>query len=332
MVKRAAPALMTVAATAVLAVALEAGPASGRQGQGFATPQKPRLSIVIPTGLKNGRDRYVLKGQSVTVRGFERPFVAGQDVVVKAYRGRKRVVRKVLRIQKRARDDNGGFATSFRARKAGTLTVSAEHVGTPELAGVKTGKSHLHTIKAPRAGGGARGVRVWLLQRALRAEGYPASQSGYFDAATGRAVAAFRSVNRMSRAAYATRGVYQRLFHGTGRFPVRYPGAGKHVEFDWSRQVIALIRGSRVVKVVYTSSGKPSTPTVFGSYRFYSKTPGTNQKGMLDSNYFVGGYAIHGYPDVPSYPASHGCIRIPNSQARSVFNWISIGDKMFTYR
>lgn len=27
--------------------------------------------------------------------------------------------------------------------------------------------------------------------------------------------------------------------------------------------------------------------------------------------YFRGGFAIHGYPSVPAYPASHGCVRIP---------------------
>src|SRR5262249_61511256 len=27
--------------------------------------------------------------------------------------------------------------------------------------------------------------------------------------------------------------------------------------------------------------------------------------------YFNGGIAVHGYPSVPTYPASHGCARIP---------------------
>ncbi len=29
--------------------------------------------------------------------------------------------------------------------------------------------------------------------------------------------------------------------------------------------------------------------------------------------YFTGGIAIHGYPSVPTRPASHGCVRIPMS-------------------
>ena len=113
------------------------------------------------------------------------------------------------------------------------------------------------------------------------------------------------------------------------------PGVGEvlHVEADLSRQVIALINpGGKVFKIIHTSSGKPSTPTVLGTFHFYSKTPGTNAKGMLDSNYFIRGYAIHGYPEVPNYAASHGCLRIPNANAAFVFGWVSIGDRIDVYR
>jgi lipoprotein-anchoring transpeptidase ErfK/SrfK len=71
---------------------------------------------------------------------------------------------------------------------------------------------------------------------------------------------------------------------------------------------------------------------VFGTYHFYSKTAGTNSKGMYYSNYFVGGYAIHGYPSVPAFAASHGCIRIPIASAISVFHWIRLGDRISIYR
>ena len=104
------------------------------------------------------------------------------------------------------------------------------------------------------------------------------------------------------------------------------------MEFDWSRQVVVLARNGRPYRVFHTSSGKPSTPTVLGTYRFYLKTPGTNGVGMVHSNYFIGGYAIHGYPSVPNYPASHGCLRVPIPWASSIFRWIDIGDRIFLYR
>ena len=63
----------------------------------------------------------------------------------------------------------------------------------------------------------------------------------------------------------------------------------------------------------------------------YSKTPGTNAKGMVHSNYFIRGYAIHGYASVPTYPASHGCVRVPIPDAMSIYNWVRLGDRIDTY-
>jgi lipoprotein-anchoring transpeptidase ErfK/SrfK len=52
---------------------------------------------------------------------------------------------------------------------------------------------------------------------------------------------------------------------------------------------------------------------------------------MYMSNYFIRGYAIHGYPSVPTYNASHGCLRVPNADAVAIFNWIRVGDPIWVY-
>ena len=52
---------------------------------------------------------------------------------------------------------------------------------------------------------------------------------------------------------------------------------------------------------------------------------------MVDSSYFIRGYAIHGYADVPSYNASHGCLRVPVPDAASVYRWVRIGTRVDTY-
>ena len=95
--------------------------------------------------------------------------------------------------------------------------------------------------------------------------------------------------------------------------------------------MLALIEGGKVVSIYHTSSGAPATPTVIGSFRVYMQTPGTNAKGMVDSSYFIRGYAIHGYVDVPAFNASHGCLRIPIPDAARVFNWLHIGDRVIVY-
>jgi lipoprotein-anchoring transpeptidase ErfK/SrfK len=104
------------------------------------------------------------------------------------------------------------------------------------------------------------------------------------------------------------------------------------VEFDWSRQVLVLADNGAPVRIYHASSGKPSTPTVFGTFRFYRKQPGTNSHGMVQSTYFIRGYAIHGYASVPNYAASHGCIRVPIPVALSIYNWINLGETIFVYR
>ena len=111
---------------------------------------------------------------------------------------------------------------------------------------------------------------------------------------------AFRKLTGMTRTYTASEQVFNALLAGKGTFHVRHPGDGHHVEARLNNQVLALIDGKNVVAIYQTSSGKPSTPTVQGKFAVYSKTPGTNAKGMVDSNYFIRGYAIHGYYSSPA--------------------------------
>lgn len=178
---------------------------------------------------------------------------------------------------------------------------------------------------------GMHGRAVLLLQDELARLRYAVPVSGRFDEATGRAVLAFRKIAGLERIESANAGVFQRLQHGAGHFHVRYPGDGKHVEADLSKQVLAEIERGRVRRIYTVSSGKPSTPTVLGRFHVYSKTPGANSEGMVDSNYFIRGYAIHGYAEVPSYAASHGCLRIPIPDAPAVFAWVQVGYPVDVY-
>lgn len=179
---------------------------------------------------------------------------------------------------------------------------------------------------------GARGYGVWVLQRDLARLGYSVVVSGRFDQATGRAVLAYRKVSGLARNSVADSRVFRRLLNGHGAFHVRYRNHGRHFEADLTHQVLAEIdAGGHVRRIYELSSGKPSTPTVVGTFRVYSKAPGTNAKGMVDSSYFIRGYAIHGYVDVPPYPASHGCLRIPIPDAAAVFAWSRVGEIVDVY-
>jgi L,D-transpeptidase-like protein/putative peptidoglycan binding protein len=334
---RSSPAAALLALS--VAAVLGAGTA-GAQTPPITTPTTPtpapkpaggKLSLTSRSGLPTRKLRYVSRGQKVKVTGFVRPFVAGQVVSVQARSHGRIRARKTLRVRK-ASKGRGKFVFRFVARRRGSYAVTAHHAATAAQKAFsgRLGKRFKTVILS--AGLGSRGTKVVLLQRGLRSLGYLTPLSGSFDAGTARAVLAFRKVNRLGRASGAGTFVYKKVLRGQGRFRLRHPKAGRHVEFDWSRQVVVLADKGRARYVVHASSGKPSTPTVFGTFHFYSKTPGTNSHGMVHSNYFIGGYAIHGYADVPNYPASHGCIRIPIPSAGFVYGWIKLGMTIFVYR
>ncbi len=52
---------------------------------------------------------------------------------------------------------------------------------------------------------------------------------------------------------------------------------------------------------------------------------------MVDSNYFIRGYAIHGYAEVPTYAASHGCLRVPIPDAPAIYAWVREGTPVDVY-
>ena len=115
-----------------------------------------------------------------------------------------------------------------------------------------------------------------------------------------------------------------------------YVGKGTDIadliaEGNLGLQLLALVDGSKVLAIYPISSGKPSTPTILGDFRVYSKAPGYLPDGMYFSNFFIRGYAIHGYDPAPDYPASHGCMRLPIVDAIPAFNWLTYNDWVDTY-
>jgi hypothetical protein len=308
-------------------IALGAVPASAQTPTEPAPPPASgKATYELAGGLATSKMRYLAPQQQVTVRGRVRPAVRGELLTLYAVRGR-RTTKKVRRSVGRG----GRFSFKFKVGNPGRLRLVIKHAASPAQVAFRTRDRRISVVDW-QAGAGERGVKVLLLQRALLKRGFAAPVTGYYDAATARGVLAFRKTNGLGRDGYASKPVFAMLARGRGAYRLRYPKAGKHVEFDWSRQVLVLAKGDRPYRTYHTSSGTAATPTVFGSYRFYLKTPGTNSKGMLHSSYFIRGYAIHGYPSVPNYPASHGCLRVPIPQAASIFNWIAIGDPIYLYR
>ena len=284
------------------------------------------MSLRIRNGQPTRGRRYFTRGQTVLVTGRANPAGAGQAAVIEFIRGGKVIARRRAAIRR-----GGKVSYRFKVKRSGRLALRARHRAAPGQGAVTSRIARLQAGSF-RAGAGAKGVKVLLLQRSLKRMGFAVPVTGNYDSGTARAVTAFRKTNGLSREGYASPQVYRAVFRNRGAFKPRFPRAGRHLEFDWSRQVLALIDKGRAHHVYHSSSGKPSTPTVFGKFSFYRKQPGTNSLGMVHSNYFIGGYAIHGYKSVPSYPASHGCLRVPVPNALQIDRQIDLGQTIYVYR
>ncbi len=105
-----------------------------------------------------------------------------------------------------------------------------------------------------------------------------------------------------------------------------------HVEIDIGRQLVLLVESGKVSHHIHTSTGKPSTPTIRGTFTVYEMRPyyQTHNK-MYWPIFFYGGYAIHGYPSIPTYPASHGCARTYNGNQDLIYRKMFYGERVATY-
>jgi PKD domain/L,D-transpeptidase catalytic domain/Putative peptidoglycan binding domain len=179
-------------------------------------------------------------------------------------------------------------------------------------------KTFRTSVVLPHLSQGARGPTVLMLERRLAKLHYATSGvNNYYSYDTTDAVLAFQKVNRIMRTGRVTPALWRRL--QTAHVPpARYRGPYRHVEVDKARQVLFQVVGGRVRRVVHVSTGVTGNTPV-GRWRVYKKVPGFLPSGMYFSSFFLGAFAIHGFYSVPSYPASHGCVRMPMWIAPTIF-------------
>lgn len=285
---------------------------------GVEVKARPRIRVFF-----KGTGAGVVPGQRVYIRGSFRPVREGESVEVTITRSGREQRQGMVRVR------NGRILTSYPVKLKGKYRVTAHYAGSDDLAAGHGGRNFRARYVALHQG--SRGMAVRVLQKQLVKRHYWVRATGYYDGATSRAVMAFRKVTGMSRTFSVNDRVWQKIARGRGYFKLRYKRKGRYLEADLSRQVVVLARNGKVYRIVHTSSGTSATPTVQGTFNFYSHTPGYNAKSMYYSIYFYGGYAIHGFDPVPPYPASHGCLRIPIPNAVAVYNWVPNGAPITVY-
>jgi L,D-transpeptidase catalytic domain len=296
--------------------------------RGPAGPEPAKLRLK----LKSAHGGSVRVGDRFTVSGVVGPFVQGQEVVVLFKRYGKTVRRLRLPVKRAGKDGNIGTfeQVSPRLIKPGKYKAQVQKLATPEQDGAHRSTENVG-VDFPDLDPGDHGKGVKLFNQLLAKKAYHTDRGKSYGSSTARAVLAYRKVNNMARTMNATKGMFKKLAAGKGGFKLKWPSGGKHVEADLSRQVMVLAKNGKPQHIFHVSSGAPATPTIRGKFPTYRKDYGTNSLGMVHSVYFIRGYATHGYHSVPTYPASHGCLRNPIPDSKFIFDWIDYGDVFYVY-
>ena len=171
---------------------------------------------------------------------------------------------------------------------------------------------------------GSHGPDVQALQQKLTSLTYmTAGVDGHFGGGTRDALIAFQKVNGLKLTGEADPPTTDKLA-SAGAPTAAYSTPSDHLEIDIAKQVVYVVRGGTVANTLTTSTGsgqkftsqgvtqRAITPN--GAFHVYWKIPGWHDAPLghlYKPSFFNGGIAFHGYYEVPTYPASHGCVRLP---------------------
>jgi peptidoglycan hydrolase-like protein with peptidoglycan-binding domain len=254
-------------------------------------------------------------GTPLRLEASARPRNAG-SLVVEVWRGKRKTFEQTLAGKARVGLRTRGPA-SFRIRV--TLVPSEGFIRV-----VRTLKA---SVVRPHLSLGSRGRGVRALEARLADLHYALERTdGLYGTDTYDAVLAFQKVRGLPRTGLVDARVWRALASATVP-PARY--GGNHVEISKGRQVLFLVRGGKVVLIVHVSTGATGN-TPIGSWHVYRKVVGWSWI-LWYPMYFLRGFAIHGYPFVPAYPASHGCVRVPMWVAPRLFAEVRYGETVDVY-
>ncbi|HUB98305.1 MAG TPA: L,D-transpeptidase [Solirubrobacterales bacterium] len=323
MIRRLAP-LVAAACMLLLPAAASAAPKAEKVPAKEPTPQAT-VKIEVE-GLHGGSAPI---WSTVPVSGTVSPYVPGEKVEVVFYFNGHRLVARNVAVQK-GPGETGTFEDSVILRQNGKYAVSAHHKATPELGGDTTVRKSWR-VSFPSLHPGECGKVVKGFKRELAKMGYVSGGGSCFNGRLGREVLAYRKVNDMDRNQQAGAALVKRVYAGRGGFHLKFPNAGEHAEVSIPKQVLVLAKNGKPFAIYPVSTGKSSTPTITGHYSVYRLEPGTNSHGMVYSDYWHNGYAIHGYAEVPNYPASHGCVRTFIADQPRIYEQLHLGEDVFVY-
>jgi peptidoglycan hydrolase-like protein with peptidoglycan-binding domain len=185
---------------------------------------------------------------------------------------------------------------------------------------------------------GAKGAEVLALQHRLTELGYwNGKADGTFGSLTQQAIYALQKAAGLGRDGVVGPKTKKALDQGVRPSAKSKSGSGHLVEINLKRQLLMLVDDGKVTQIFNTATGS-NQHYVFEGNTYLASTPAGHFKvsrqidGQRDGplgplwrpKYFNGGIAVHGAPNVPPYPASHGCARLTNA----AINWIWANNKI----
>ena len=235
------------------------------------------------------------------VKGRVVPVEDGRVRVMLAARGDKDVSKRV----KVAKD--GTFATQFRI---GTIApVQARASYDPRGLARGADRSGYKRPLTPYLTEGSNGRYVKVVEKRLTALGYHLEGvDRMFDYTTRDAVIAFHKVQGLPRIGDVADYTWHALVKPKRPEPVSTDGF--HYEIDQTKQVLYIVNKGKVQTIVHTSTGANGY-TRDGVWTVHSEIQGYSPGRLYYPSYFDGARGVHGWPEVPTYPASHGCARVP---------------------
>jgi hypothetical protein len=289
-----------------------------RSDRGVSVQRTLRLAPRLRAALVGSGTRGARYAVSATVV----PAAAG-SLAVSVTRGGRRVVNRTFGPRVRLSLDTRRPAT-YRVRIALVPNAGYDRVARLLVA---------HVV-FPRLAYGTSSAAVAQLGSRLRELHYMAPFTPTFDSRMLDAVYAFEKVQGLPRTGVVDTRFWRQLDHPHVPRP-RYLEPADHLEIDKPQQVLFVVRGSRIAQIVPVSTaGLPGKFTPVGRFSIIRKVSGFDPSPLgtlYDPMYFVGGYAIHGNPSVPPYPASHGCVRVPMWIAPSLFAANPYGETVYVY-
>jgi peptidoglycan hydrolase-like protein with peptidoglycan-binding domain len=209
---------------------------------------------------------------------------------------------------------------------------------------------------------GTTGDDVKMVQQRLYELGFdPGGVDGNYGSSTIEAVWAFEKLvlgtPRDKVAGQVTPAMWSRMEQPLDVKPRRPNASPTHVEVYLPEQVLVVFKDNKPILISHVSTGsnqdwcevvkvdnddgtqtekgvcgKSITPG--GIFYFNRRYPGWRESElgrMWNPVYFNYGIAVHGAGNVPNYPASHGCVRIPLHIGNYFPTLVKYGDQVYVF-